>query len=370
MGVPFLDLKAQYASIKGDIDAAIAGVVESCGFIGGETVRRFERNFAAYSGAKFGVGSCSGTSALHLALLGAGVKRGDEVITACNTFIATTEAIMHAGAKPVLVDVDEETQLIDPAKVEAAITARTRAIIPVHLYGQPADMDAINDIARRKNLKVIADAAQSHGSSIAGDRKKTLGFTTAFSFYPGKNLGAYGDAGLVATDDEEVAITMRALGDHGSKEKYHHLYEGWNYRLDAIQAAVLDVKLKHLDQWTERRRAHAARYDEAFAGSAVQPIKAVPNRTHVYHLYVVRVPDRDATMARLKEKGIATGIHYPLPLHLQPAYAHLGLKQGAFPIAEKVVARIVSLPMYAEMTDEMVDEVAAATIEAASERVG
>lgn len=369
MGVPFLDLKAQYASIKGDIDAAIAGVVESCGFIGGETVRRFERNFAAYSGAKFGVGCCSGTSALHLALLGAGVKRGDEVITACNTFIATTEAIMHAGAKPVLVDVDEDTQLIDPAKVEAAVTPRTRAIIPVHLYGQPADMDAINDIARRKNLKVIADAAQSHGSAIAGDRKKTLGFTTAFSFYPGKNLGAYGDAGLVATDDEEVAITMRALGDHGSKEKYHHLYEGWNYRLDAIQAAVLDVKLKHLDKWTERRRAHAARYDEAFAGSAVQPIKAMPNRTHVYHLYVVRVPDRDSLMTRLKERGIHTGIHYPLPLHLQPAYAYLGLKAGAFPVAEKVVAHIVSLPMYAEMTDAMVDEVAAATIEAASERV-
>ncbi len=366
MGVPFLDLKAQYASLKGEIDAAIAGVVESCGFIGGETVRRFERNFAAYSGAKYGVGCCSGTSALHLALLGVGVKRGDEVITACNTFIATTEAVTHAGAQPVLVDVDEETQLIDPARVEAAVTSKTRAIIPVHLYGPPADMDAMRDIASRRGLKIVADAAQSHGSAIAGDRKKTLGHTTAFSFYPGKNLGAYGDAGLVATDDEEVATTMRALGDHGSKEKYHHIYEGWNYRLDAIQAAVLDVKLKHLDQWTQRRRAHAARYDRAFAGSAVKPIAAAPNRTHVYHLYVVRVADRDAVMSRLKEKGIGTGIHYPLPLHLQPAYAHLGLKTGSFPIAEKVVARIVSLPMYAEMTDAMVDEVAAAVIEAAS----
>jgi dTDP-4-amino-4,6-dideoxygalactose transaminase len=365
MGVPFLDLKAQYASIKSDIDAAIAGVVESCGFIGGETVRRFERNFASYSGAAHAVGSCSGTSALHLALLGVGVQRGDEVITACNTFIATTEAIMHAGAKPVLVDVDEDTQLIDPARVESAITPRTRAIIPVHLYGQPADMDAMRTIASQFNLKLVADAAQSHGSAIANDRKKTLGHTTAFSFYPGKNLGAYGDAGLVATDDEGVATHMRALGDHGSKEKYHHIYEGWNCRLDAIQAAVLDVKLKHLDAWTERRRAHAARYHKAFAGTAVQPIVAAPGRTHVYHLYVVRVPDRDLVISRLKERGIATGIHYPLPLHLQPAYAHLGHQVGSFPIAEKVVARIVSLPMYAEMTDAMVDEVAEATIKAA-----
>jgi dTDP-4-amino-4,6-dideoxygalactose transaminase len=366
MAVPFLDLKAQYASIKSEIDAAIAGVVESCHFIGGETVRRFERNFAAYSGAAHAVGTCSGTSALHLALLGAGVKRGDEVITACNTFIATTEAITHAGARPVLVDVDEATQLISPECVEAAVTSKTRAIVPVHLYGQPADMDAMRDIASRRGVKIVADCAQSHGSAIDGNRKKTLGHTSAFSFYPGKNLGAYGDAGLLATDDEEVATYLRALGDHGSKEKYHHLYEGWNYRLDAIQAAVLDVKLKHLDRWTERRRAHAARYDRAFAGSAVTPIVALPKRTHVYHLYVVQVPDRDAMIARLKERGIGTGIHYPLPLHLQPAYANLGYQKGTFPIAEKVVARIVSLPMYAEMTDAMVDEVADAAIKAAS----
>jgi dTDP-4-amino-4,6-dideoxygalactose transaminase len=365
MPVPFLDLKAQYASIKPEIDAAIKDVVESCHFIGGEHVRGFERNFATYSGASYGVGSCSGTSALHLALLGAGVARGDEVITACNTFIATTEAITHAGARPVLVDVDEATQLIDPERVQAAITPRTRAIVPVHLYGQPADMAAIRDIARRHGLKVIADAAQSHGSAIDGDRRKTLGDTTAFSFYPGKNLGAYGDAGLVATDDEGAATLMRTLADHGSREKYHHIYEGWNYRLDAIQAAVLDVKLAHLDSWTERRRAHAARYDKKFAGSDVRPISATPGRTHVYHLYVVRVRDRDRVIARLKEAGIGTGIHYPLPLHLQPAYAYLGQTKGTFPVAEKVVAEIVSLPMYAEMTDAMVDEVAAATIAAA-----
>lgn len=365
MPVPFLDLKAQYASIKSEIDAAIAGVVESCHFIGGETVRGFESRFAAYSGAAHGVGSSSGTSAVHLALLGAGVQRGDEVITACNTFIATTEAITHAGATPVLVDVDEDTQLIDPERVEAAITPRTRAIVPVHLYGQPADMDAIRDIARRHDLKVVADSAQAHGAAIDGDRKRILGDTTSFSFYPGKNLGAYGDAGLVATDDEEAATLIRTLGDHGSREKYHHTHEGWNYRLDAIQAAVLDVKLKHLDRWTELRRAHAARYDRAFAGTDVRPLSCATGRTHVYHLYVVRVRDRDRVIARLKESGIGAGIHYPIPLHRQPAYAHLNLGPGSFPVAEKVVAEIVSLPMYAELTDAMVDEVAAATIDAA-----
>jgi len=362
MPIPFLDLKAQYASIKPEIDAAVFGVLASCHFIGGEPLRRFESNFAAYSGAAHAVGTCSGTSALHLALLGVGIKRGDEVITACNTFIATTEAITHAGARTVLVDVDEATQLIDPERVEAAITPRTRAIVPVHLYGQPADMAAMREIASRRRLRVVADAAQSHGAAIDGDRAKTLGDTTAFSFYPGKNLGAAGDAGLVATDDADAAVYLRALGDHGSREKYHHLYEGWNYRLDAIQAAILDVKLKHLDRWTASRRQHAARYDAAFAGTRVTPIRCADGRTHVYHLYVVRVPDRDRTIAQLNGRGIGTGIHYPVPLHLQPAYAHLGLKRGAFPVAEKVVAQIVSLPMYAEMTDAMVDEVAASVI--------
>jgi dTDP-4-amino-4,6-dideoxygalactose transaminase len=366
MPIPFLDLKAQYASIKPEIDAAVLGVLESCHFIGGEALRRFESNFAAYSGVAHAVGSCSGTSALHLALLGAGVKRGDEVITACNTFIATTEAIAHAGGRPVLVDVDEATQLIDPERVDTAVTPRTRAVVPVHLYGQPADMAAIREIADRRRLRVVADAAQSHGAAIDGERRKTLGDTTAFSFYPGKNLGAAGDAGLVATDDPEVASYMRALGDHGSREKYHHLYEGWNYRLDAIQAAILDVKLKHLDAWTEARRRHAARYDAAFAGTRVTPITCASGRTHVYHLYVVRVPDRERTIAQLKGRGIGTGIHYPLPLHLQPAYAHLGLKKGAFPVAEKVVSQIVSLPMYAELTDAMVGEVAAAVIASVS----
>lgn len=365
MPIPLVDLKAQYQSIKAEVDPAIMNIVETCAFVMGKEMYAFEEDFARFCGVKYGVAVSNGSDALHLALQACGIGPGDEVITVPNTFIATTEAITHAGARPVLVDVDETTQLIDPARVEAAITPRTTCIVPVHLYGQPADMDAIRDIARRRGLKIVADCAQSHGADIGGDRRKTLGDTSAFSFYPGKNLGAAGDAGLVATDDPDVASYMRALGDHGSREKYHHQYEGFNYRLDAIQAAILDVKLKHLDDWTEARRAHAARYDRAFAGSPVIPIQAAPGRRHVYHLYVVRVPDRERTISHLKERGISTGIHYPLPLHLQPAYAHLGLKSGAFPVAEKVVSHIVSLPMYAEMTDAMVDEVATAVVESA-----
>jgi len=365
MPVPFVDLKAQYASIKSDIDAAIAGVVESCHFIGGDAVRRFEHNFAEYCGASHAVGASSGTSALHLALVGLGIGPGDEVITACNTFIATAEAITHAGAKVVLVDVDEDTQLIDVSAVEAAITPRTKAVVPVHLYGQPADMGALRALAARHSLKIIADAAQAHGADIDGDRRAILGDVTAFSFYPGKNLGAYGDGGMVVTDDADVAGLMRALGDHGSRKKYHHFAEGWNYRLDALQAAVLDVKLSHLEEWTERRRSRAARYDRHFAGTPVRPVACAPGRRHVYHLYVVRVADRDALGAALRERGIATGIHYPVPLHMQEAYARLGMARGACPVAEKVVAQIISLPMYPELTDEMVDEAAAVVLELA-----
>ncbi|MCH7548547.1 MAG: DegT/DnrJ/EryC1/StrS family aminotransferase, partial [Candidatus Krumholzibacteriota bacterium] len=247
--------------------------------------------------------------------------------------------------------------------VAAAITPRTKAIVPVHLYGQPADMDAIREIAAANSVKVIADAAQAHGADIEGDRKRILGDCTTFSFYPGKNLGAYGDAGMVVTDDGEVADLMRALGDHGSNRKYHHFAEGWNYRLDGIQAAVLDVKLQYIEEWTERRRSRAARYDSLFADSSVSPIGAVQGRRHVYHLYVVRMSDRDAAMAKLRERGIACGIHYPVPLHLQPAYDYLGKGVGSFPAAEKVTAEIVSLPMFPELSDAAVDEVAAAVIE-------
>ena len=363
MRVPFVDLKTQYQTIKPEIDAAIAGIVESCQFVGGDAVKRFENNFASYCGASHAVGASSGTSAIHLALVGLEIGPGDEVITACNTFIATTEAITHAGATPVLVDVDEDTQLIDPAKVEAAITPNTRAIIPVHLYGQPANMDAIRDIAARHSLKVIADACQAHGADIEGDRSRVLGDVTAYSFYPGKNLGAYGDAGMVVTNDGALAGLMRSLSDHGSRQKHYHFAEGWNYRLDGIQAAVLDVKLSHLDDWTEARRSRAARYHAAFEGTAVRPVAVMPGRRHVYHLYVVRVADRDGLGDALREKGIASGIHYPVPLHLQEAYAHLGKGGGSFPVAEKVISEIISLPMFPELTDEMVDETAAAAID-------
>jgi dTDP-4-amino-4,6-dideoxygalactose transaminase len=364
MGVPFVDLKAQYARIKTEIDAAIASVIESSAFVGGAAVARFQENFAAYVGAAHGVGTSSGTSALHLALVALGVGPGDEVIAPCNTFIATAEAITHAGAKVVFVDVEDDTQLMDAAKLEAAITPNTKVIIPVHLYGQPADMAAIRAVAARHSLKIVADAAQAHGSAIDGNRSAILGDVTTFSFYPGKNLGAYGDAGMVVTDDDALADSMRALGNHGRKDKYLHFAEGWNYRLDGIQAAILDVKLRHLDEWTESRRSRAARYDERFKGSdLVRPITERPGRRHVYHLYVIRCADRDGLGASLKERGIASGIHYPVPLHLQPAYEYLGLAKGTFPVAEKAVEEILSLPMYPELADDMVDETAKAVLE-------
>jgi dTDP-4-amino-4,6-dideoxygalactose transaminase len=359
MRIPFVNLQAQYASIKPDVDEAIGGIVSSCAFVGGPAVERFEKNFAAYVGAGYGVGVSSGTSAIHLGLVGLGITDG-EVITACNTFIATGEAITHAGARPVFVDVEEGTQLIDPQRIEDAITPRTRAIIPVHLYGQPADMDAIRTIAKRHGLKILADAAQAHGASIDGDRRKILGDVTTYSFYPSKNLGAYGDAGMIVTDDEALARKMRALSDHGRQDKYLHFAEGWNHRLDGMQAAVLDVKLRHLDAWNDLRRSRAARYDEHFAGGGVTPMREAPGRSGVYHLYVVRSRDRDALRDALAEMGIASGIHYPVPLHLQPAYKYLGYAKGAFPCAERVTAEILSLPMFPELTDEMVDDVAGA----------
>jgi dTDP-4-amino-4,6-dideoxygalactose transaminase len=362
MRIPFVNLQAQYASIKGEIDEAIGSIVTSCAFIGGAAVDRFEKNFAAYVGAKYGVGVSSGTSAIHLGLVGLGITDG-EVITACNTFIATGEAITHAGARPVFVDVDEATQLMDPQKIEDAITPRTRAIIPVHLYGQPADMDAIRTIADKHGLKVLADSAQAHGSSIDGDRRRILGDVTAYSFYPGKNLGAYGDAGMIVTDDGDMADRIRRLADHGRQDKYLHFAEGWNHRIDGIQAAVLDVKLRHLDAWTDARRSRAARYDRLFADVDVTPMREAPGRRGVYHLYVVRTRDREGLRDALTGKGIACGIHYPIPLHLQPAYEYLGYRKGQFPVAEKVTAEILSLPIFPELSDDLVDEVVAAVKE-------
>ncbi|MFH1754143.1 MAG: DegT/DnrJ/EryC1/StrS family aminotransferase [Candidatus Latescibacterota bacterium] len=360
MSIPFVDLKAQYATIKDEINEAVSEVVESAWFVGGPKVAAFEKNFAKYVGGKYAVGSSSGTSALHMGIAALGIGPGDEVITATNTFIATTEAITHAGAKTVLVDVEDDTLLIDPNCVEAAITPKTKAIIPVHLYGQPVDMKPIRDIASRHSLKIIADAAQAHGAAIDGDRSAIHGDVTCYSFYPGKNLGAYGDAGMVVTDDKDIADKAAMMSDHGRHEKYTHKIEGYNYRLDAIQAAVLDVKLRHLDEWTKRRRSRAKRYSDAFAGGPVRVVGEQAGRHHVYHLYVVRSKDRDKLGDELRERGIATGIHYPIPLHLQEAYKHMGLKKGTFPVAEASAREIISLPMFAELTDEMVDEVVAA----------
>lgn len=363
MGIPFVDLKAQYKTIKSEIDQAIFEVLESTHFVGGAKLEAFERHFAEYMESEHAVGTCSGTSALHLALTALGVGRGDEVITAANTFIATAEAISHTGAAPVFVDVDEETLNIAPDKMEAAITPRTKAVVPVHLYGQSADMDAMRTIASRRGLKLVVDACQAHGARFNGSRKALCGDVTCFSFYPGKNLGAYGDGGMIVTDDGELADKMRRLGNHGRLDRYTHFAAGYNYRLDALQAAILDVKLRHLDGWNDRRRSRAKRYDAAFEGGLVRPVKEGPGRRHVYHLYVVRTKERDRLLDELGKRGISAGIHYPVPLHLQAAYRHLGIERGAFPVAEKAADEIVSLPMYPELTDEMVDEVAGATRE-------
>jgi dTDP-4-amino-4,6-dideoxygalactose transaminase len=359
MQVPFVDLKVQYHSIKNEIDSAISEILESTQFVGGKKHDAFESDFAAYVEGKYGVGAANGTCALHLALEALGVGPGDEVITACDTFIATTEAIMHAGADVVLVDALDASMNIDPQQIEDAITDRTRVIIPVHLYGQSADMDAVRDIAKRHSLHIVSDAAQAHGARYKGSRKAIHGELTCYSFYPGKNLGAYGDAGMVVTDDGELAERMRVLANHGREGKYLHCVAGYNYRMDTMQAAILDVKLRHLDAWTERRRSRAKRYDAAFDGSPIRPVHEAPGNYHVYHLYVVRLPERDHVLAELGKRGIAAGIHYPVPLHLQKAYAHLGLGKGTFPVAERAAAEIISLPMYPELTDEMVDYVAA-----------
>jgi dTDP-4-amino-4,6-dideoxygalactose transaminase len=362
MPIPLVDLKAQYQAIKPEIDAAIARVIGHSGFILGEEVRRFEADFAAFCDlpATAAVGVDSGTAALHLALLACGIGAGDEVIVPSHTFIATASNISHLGARPVFVDIDLDTYNVDPAKIEAAITPRTRAIIPVHLYGQPADMAPILDIARRHGLRVIEDAAQAHGATYRGQKVGGLGDVGIFSFYPGKNLGAYGDAGMLVSRDPQIADTARLLRDHGRRDKYEHLIEGYNYRLDALQAAILGAKLPHLAAWNEQRRRHAAAYNDALADlELVRPIEAL-DRTHVYHLYVVRVEHRDELLQHLRAKGIGAGVHYPIPLHLQPAYRHLGYRSGDLPATERAANEVLSLPMYPELTPAQIEEVAEA----------
>jgi dTDP-4-amino-4,6-dideoxygalactose transaminase len=358
--VPFVDLSAQYTAIADEMNDAILQVVQDSGFILGRDVGLFEEEFAAFCQAQCAVGVDSGTSALELALRACGIGPGDEVITAANTFIATALAISCTGATPVLVDVDPRTYTMDVSSLERAISTRTRAIIPVHLYGQPADMDPILEIARQRDLIVIEDACQAHGARYKGRRVGSLGHAAAFSFYPAKNLGAYGDGGMVVTNDEQVAESVRMLRNYGQREKYHHVVRGYNRRLDTLQAAVLRVKLQHLDAWNAARRQHARLYGELLAHSPVA-VPVEPNYAEsVYHLYVIRVEDRDGVSAYLRDKGIATGIHYPIPIHLQPAYRDLGYEEGCFPVTEACAGQILSLPMYAELTPGAVEYVAEA----------
>ena len=355
--VPFVDLKAQYHSIKVEIDAAISNVLESSQFVLGKEVSAFEEEFAAYCQAKYGIGVNSGTSALHLALLAADIGPGDEVITIPFTFVATVAAICYTGARPVFVDIEPRSFTMDVTRIEGAITERTKAILPVHLYGEPADMDPILEIARRYKLLVIEDAAQAHGAEYKGRRVGSIGDLGCFSFYPGKNLGAYGEGGMVVTDNADYARTIRMLRDWGAERKYQHVLKGYNYRLEGMQGAVLRVKLRHLEAWNEARRAHAARYTRLLAQSAVQTPEEMAYARHVYHVYAIRTPQREALQKALSEKGIQTGIHYPIPVHLLPAHADLGYRQGDFPNSERAANEVLSLPMFAELLVEQVEKV-------------
>lgn len=360
--IPLVDLRIQYQGIKRDVADAIERVLESCEFTLGSEVAAFEREFAAYCGAEHGIGVNSGTSALHLALLAAGVGPGDEVITVPFTFVATVSAICYTGARPVFVDIDPQRFTMDPSALEAAVSERTKAIIPVHLYGQPADMDPILAFARRHGLVVIEDAAQAHGAEYRGRRAGSLGDLGCFSFYPGKNLGAYGEGGLVTTGNADYARTLRMLRDWGAEKKYEHVLKGYNYRLEGIQGAVLRVKLRHLEAWTEARRANAARYDAALAGRGVATPWASPAARHVYHIYAVRTPRRAHWQEALREQGIQTGIHYPTPVHLLPAFSDLGYRAGQFPQSERAAAEVLSLPMYPELTAEQCEQVSKAVL--------
>ena len=364
--IPLADLKAQYARIKPEVDAAIDRVVNNTSFILGKEVTDFEQAFARYVSATGAVGVASGTAALQLALLACGVGAGDEVITTAHTFIATAEAISNVGARPVFVDINPRTYNIDPALVEAAITPRTKALLPVHLYGQPADLDPLLDIARRRSLFLIEDAAQAHGAEYKFRRCGSIGHLACFSFYPGKNLGAYGDAGAVTSDNEELLARVRKLRDHGRATKYEHDEIGFGERIDALQAAILAAKLPHLEAWTEARHAHAKLYDELLADCDVVIPEVAPEVRHVYHLYVIRTRRRDAMLSHLKSKGISAGIHYPIPLHRQPAYIKQGYGALSLPHTERIADEVISLPMYPELSLDQIAYVAQAVRETAN----
>ena len=358
MNVPFLDLKTQYQTIQAEITSALQNVLDSTAFAGGPFVEKFEKEFAAFCQAGFTVGVGSGTDALWIALMCLGVGQGDEVITTPNTFIATAEAITFCGAKPVFVDIDEQTYNLNPDLLKGAITTKTKAIIPVHLFGQPADMDPIMKIAREHGLFVIEDACQAHGTEYKGRRAGSIGHAGCFSFYPGKNLGAYGEAGAVVTNDLELAEKIKRFRDHGQAKKYYHSMIGWNARMDGFQGAVLSVKLKHLPAWNEVRRKHARLYNELLSGvkEVIEPLEA-DYAKHVYHIYAILTKKRDALMSSLAGKNISCGIHYPIPLHLQDAYRFLGYTQGSFPIAEKCAEEFLSLPMFPELIEVQIESV-------------
>jgi dTDP-4-amino-4,6-dideoxygalactose transaminase len=356
--IPFVDLKRQYHSIKEEIDEAIERVLESTQFVLGEQVEGFESEFAEYCQASYALGVNSGTSALHLALLAAGVQNSDEVITVSATFIATVASIYYVNATPVYVDVDPRSCLMDTRAIEERITARTKAIMPVHLYGQCADMDPILEIARRHNLVVIEDAAQAHGAEYKGRRAGSLGDLACFSFYPGKNLGAYGEGGAVVTNNAEYVSVIKALRDHGQSRKYYHDRVGYNYRMEGIQGAVLRVKLRHLDDWTTARRTHAAEYRRLLDGTGVRVLEDMPYGKPVHHIFPIYTEHRDELQEHLKRDGVSTGIHYPIPAHLQSGPYDTGQREGAFPVTERMFNETLSLPMYPELTNVQIAQVA------------
>jgi dTDP-4-amino-4,6-dideoxygalactose transaminase len=356
--IPLVDLKAQYAEIRSEVDAAVGRVIANADFILGKDVEEFEAEYTRYCEAAHCVALDSGLSALELGMRALGIGPGDEVITPAHSFIASSSAISFTGATPVWVDSDPQTYNIDPKLIKAAITPRTKAIMPVHLYGQPADMEPIMEIARRHKLLVVEDACQAHGARYRGRRVGTIGDIAAFSFYPGKNLGAYGDAGALVTNNAEVAKTVHDMRNYGQRKKYEHAFLAWNRRMDTLQAAILRAKLPHLEAWNTARRRHASAYDELLAGSGLGLPHTAPGVEHVFHLYVVQSERRDALLAHLADGGVHGGIHYPVPIHLQEAYRPAGKGAGSFPVAEAVTPRVLSLPMYPELGEDQLQRVA------------
>jgi len=363
MTIPFVDLKAQHLGIEKELHEVFDRVLSNSSFILGPEVQQFERDFAAYVGVEHCVAVNNGTAALHLTLDALGVGPGDEVITVPHTFIATAEAISAVGAKPVFIDIDRLSFTMDPCQLETAITSKTRAIIPVHLYGHVADMDPILDIANRHGIPVVEDACQAHGAEYKGHRAGALGVAGCFSFYPGKNLGALGEGGAITTNRADLAQRLRMSRDHGSTKKYEHQFPGFNMRMEGLQGGMLSVKLRYLDRWNDQRRRAAADYTAALGGTDISLPAEMPYGKHVYHLYVIQSENRDQLRTQLAEAGIESGLHYPIPLHLQEAYRFLGYSEGDFPVTEQVAGRILSLPMYPGISTEMVARVASELLE-------